>query len=697
MDCNMSRNSHGLPKIQPLGARWTAAGICAFLVGLVWLVFGQTIHFPFINYDDDDYVYTNPQIINGLSLKSIRWVFTHSHVENWSPLTSISHMLDCQVYGLHPGGHHLTNVLLHAITVVLLFFVLKLMTGAIWRSAFVAAAFAIHPLRVESVAWISERKDVLSGVFFMLTLLAYIRYTQKPPSIFRYLLVAATLALGLMSKPTLVTVPFVLLLLDWWPLHRLQKSEDHELQSRTLQFLFLEKIPLLLLAAAASFATWHAQIKNDSIAPFYRIGNAAVSYVIYLRQMFWPAGLTVLYPHPGSTILLWQVGLSLLLLAIITIAAFVGRKTHPWLLVGWLWYLGMLVPMIGLVQVGLQAHADRHTYLPQIGLALALTWTVADLCPPWHNRRLILGSAMALAIIALASLAFIQTTRWQNSETLWTYTIAHTPPNGVAETKLGNILERKGQFNEAAAHYLIALGIDPDDALAHNNLALVLQKEGRLDEAITHYQSALKLNPGFADAGFNLGNALRMQGHLDEAIAEYRKAVEIKPDYANAQNNLGSALQEQGKTDEAIQHYRIAVESEPGDMEALNNLALALLQTGQPREAVNYFQKILELDPENIQAENNLAFLLATSPDSELRNGPKALTLARQANQLSGGTQPIILLTLAAACAETGKFPEAIATAQKALQLSDQQHNTPLSQTLQSHLKLYQSGQPLRE
>ena len=665
-------------------------------MGLVWLVFGQTLRFPFINYDDDDYVYANPQVIRGLSFSGIRDAFTHSHTANWSPLTSISHMLDCQIYGLHPGGHHLTNVLLHGIAVVLLFLALKEMTGTLWRSGFVAAVFAIHPLRVESVVWISERKDVLSGVFFMLTLLAYARYVQKPPSIARYLLVAGMLTLGLMSKPTLVTMPFVLLLLDWWPLNRLGKTPDHARQPCTARQLILEKIPLLFLSAAACLATWHAQVKNDSISIFYRIGNAIVSYTNYLVQMVWPAGLTALYPHPGNTLPLWEPALALLLLVVISIAVCVWWKTHPWLPVGWLWYLGMLVPMIGFVQVGLQARADRHTYLPQIGLVLAITWTAANLCPPWRHRRLLLGGAMAVVIAALTALAFIQTTRWQNSETLWTYTLAHTSRNSLVQTKLGNILERKGLLDEAASHYLAALEINPDDALANNNLALVLQNEGRLDEAVGRYQKALKTNPDFPDAHFNFGNVLRLQGHLDEAIAHYLKAVEIKPDYADAQNNLGSALQQQGQMDEAIQRYRTTIDIDPDYADAHSNLALALLETGHPGEAILHFQKVLELQPENIQAENNLALLLATSTNSTLRNGPVALALALHANQLSGGTQPVILLTLAAAYAETGKFPDAIATAQKALELADQHHNTPLSQALQSHLKLYQSAQPLR-
>ena len=364
---------------------------------LTWLVFGQTLWHDFINYDDPRYVYENTKITGGLSISGIAWAFTHIHSLNWHPLTTISHMLDCQLYGLKAGWHHFTNVLLHTVAAMLLFLALQQMTGAVWRSAFVAAVFAIHPLRVESVAWIAERKDVLSGVFFMLTLLAYVNYVRLP-RIRGYLAVVFLFACGLMSKPMLVTLPFVLLLLDYWPLDRIKG----QLWKRVV-----EKIPLIALSAVSSVITFLVQKgavgQTEELPIFERINNAVVSYVLYIWQMLWPVNLAVFYPHPENRLPLWEIVCCLLVVMCITVAAIALRKHRPYLLTGWLWYLGMLVPVIGLVQVGWQGRADRYTYLPQIGLYIAATWAVADLTILYRHQRAILSTAAILVIAALSS------------------------------------------------------------------------------------------------------------------------------------------------------------------------------------------------------------------------------------------------------------------------------------------------------
>ncbi len=437
--------------------------VCLLLAVGVALVFGQTLGFGFVNYDDDDYIHLRPNVVQGLTLPGLKWAFTHVHSENWHPLTSLSHQLDCQLYGLAAGGHHLSNLLLHTTAVVLLFLVLRAMTAKLWRSAFVAALFAFHPLRVESVAWISERKDVLSGVCFMLVLAAYVHYVRQPTRR-RYLLVMLALALGLMAKPTLVTLPCLLLLLDFWPLPR----------ALPLRRLLFEKIPLLLLSAAASAATLFAQsvtmspLSNLQFA--WRLENAFVSIGVYLRQFFWPVNLAVFYPHPRGSLPGWQVAIAITLVMSLSIGALILGRTRRYVPVGWFWFLGMLVPMIGLVQVGLQAHADRYTYLPQIGLGVLATWGIADITPRWRHRSKFLALGAGLVLIFFMTLAWKQTSIWRSSETLWRNALAVTTNNSVALTNLGNLMPAA----TAIPHYESALLLDPESPLPLNNLAWIL-------------------------------------------------------------------------------------------------------------------------------------------------------------------------------------------------------------------------------
>ena len=539
-------------------------------------------------------------------------------------------MIDCQLHELNAGWHHFTNVLLHVIAVVLLFIALSGMTGALWRSAIVAAVFAVHPLHVESVAWIAERKDVLSAVFFMLTLLAYLHYARAP-SLSRYLTVALVVALGLMSKPMLVTLPFVLLLLDYWPLGRLEARGS---KTRTqLPRLVLEKIPLIALSSFSSIVTFLAQRGaigwTEQLPVSERITNTFVVYVIYIRQMFWPTDLAVFYPHPENRLPVWEVSLALTVLVGITAAAFVSRKKAPYFVTGWLWYLGMLVPVIGLLQVGWQGHADRYTYLPQIGLYIAITWAVTDLTRVWRCQRIALGTAVVLIVGALSWRAWLQTSYWRDSETLFTHALAVTSNNDVAL----------------------------------NNLGIIFLDKGQLDEAISNLQAAVDLRPENAPAHDNLAKALLKKGQVAEAMVQYRKFLEL----------------------------------EPANVEARNTLGTALIQQGHVREAVDQWHEALAAQPENGNAASNLAWVFATCPEDSIRDGTRAVELGERALRISAGKIPMIYKVLAAAYAETGRFADAVETAQRGADLATNQGNPVLAAELQSNIALYQSGRPLRD
>jgi Tfp pilus assembly protein PilF len=693
----------------------TIVGICVFLAAITWLVFGQTLGHEFINYDDPEYVYNNLQVASGLSLHGVTWAFTHSHCNNWHPLTWLSHMLDCQLYGRKAGGHHFTNVLLHALGVLLLFLVLRQMTGALWRSAFVATLFAIHPLHVESVAWIAERKDVLSGVFFMLTLGAYVRYVRAP-SIGRYSAVAVVFALGLMSKPMLVTVPFVLLLLDYWPLGRFgyssparskRKHSDTPKNFSHVGRVIVKKAPLLALSAASCVATLLAQ--GDAISSiawlplWWRLNNAFVSYIVYVRQMMWPAGLAPFYTYP-QTLPHWEITLSVLLLIAITAAAVVLRRKYPYVVTGWFWYLGMLMPVIGVIQVGSQAHADRYTYLPQIGLYLALTWAVVDLSQSWHYRW-ILGIAAAAVVASLSWSAWTQASYWRDSESLWKHTLAVTSNNEVAANNLGNLFLEKGLIDEAAVYYQKAVNVWPNHPTFQANLGKALLRKGLADQAIPHFQKAMELPSSHDEAArgqaqSNIGNALLQKGLVDEAIAQFQQALELAPEDRIIHNDFGNALLQKGQLDKAIAQFQRALDSGVEDAYTAHihyNLGNALRQNKLVGEAVAHYQEALKREPRLVLAQNQLAWVLATCSDASLRNGPKAVEFARQASELSGGRNPVILHTLAAAYAENGQFSEAVETAKSALELAASQGNPALLQVLPNEIALYQAGSPYHE
>ena len=564
--------------------------VCVFLTVIIWIVFGQTLTHDFVNFDDDRYVYENSEVNRGLTLDGLKWVLTHSHASLWHPLTTLSHMADCQIFGLKPGGHHFANVVLHNIAAVLLFLVFRAMTGSSWRCAFVAAIFAIHPMRVESVAWIAERKDVLSGVFFMLTLGAYLRYARVP-SLSRYVTMSILLACGLMSKATFVTVPLVLLLLDYWPL---QRASDF----RAWRRMIIEKIPLFALSAAASVATMFAQTVTmaslEQLPLLPRLKNAAVSFIVYLRQMFWPTDLAVFYPHPHDQLNIWIVLMAAALIIAITLVAIVVRQKHPAVFVGWFWYLLLLAPVIGIVQAGLQARADRFTYLPHIGITMLLTWTCADLTQRWRNRRVVLTSIATFAIVVSIVLAYQQTTYWRDSVTLWERALAVTSNNQTAHQNLAAALWTKGRIADSNQHARAA--------------------------AIVHARTTLKDYPYDVPTHNDLGVLLVQSGDVRAGIEQWETSLQIDPDDGNALNNLAWVLAtfpadpiRDGKR--AVELAEKATTLPGGNIPVvLRTLAAAYAEAGDFSKATNTAQRAIDL----ATAQNNNSLLATLRHELEL-------------------------------------------------------------------------------
>jgi len=570
------------------------ACIWLILITAVLLVYWQVGDHEFINYDDNVYITDNAQVQKGLTSNGIIWAFTTSHTGNWHPLTWISHMLDCELYGLNPRGHHLTNVLLHMANAILLFVVLRWMTGAIWRSGLVAALFALHPLHVESVAWAAERKDVLSTFFWLLTMVAYVHYVNRPGGK-RYLLVLVTFFLGLMAKPMLVTLPFVLLLLDYWPLNRFKpRAVTGSVEDQSLGFqssgddklpilkAVMEKTPLFLMSLFSCVVTVMAQqeagaISTLEIVPFkLRIANGLVSFVAYMGKMIWPQDLAVFYPHPISDLQIWKpVAAGLFLLIVSTVALWVAQRCR-YVLVGWLWYLGTLVPVIGLVQVGEQAMADRYTYVPLIGLFIVVVWGFADLVKGWRSRRWVVSVSAAVMVLALMAGSWLQVAHWKSSVKLFKHALDATSNNYVAHYNLGNALALQGKMTGAVSHYNKALQINPNFAEAHNNLGNALALQGKLTGATSHYNKALQINPDHAEAHLNLAVGLDRQGKHQEAIQHYAEVLRISPHDAQSHNNLGVALAEQGRLKEAVAHFTEALRIDPNFKEAQRNLDLSL-------------------------------------------------------------------------------------------------------------------------
>ena len=599
------------------------AVVCLLLVLATLAVYRQVKTFEFINFDDQLYVTGNHYVQQGLSWKNVKWAFSDAtrFSNYWVPLTWLSILLDHELYGMQAGGYHLTNVIFHVLNTLLLFIVLRRMTGMIWRSAFVAALFALHPLHVESVAWVTERKDMLSTFFWMLSLLAYGWYVRRP-GIKRYLPVFLCFVLGLMAKPMLVTLPFVLLLLDCWPLQRLVMPEGtgSGLKARfrlcKWQPLVLEKIPLFIMVVVVSVMAFQTQqdggaVKSLADYPLnVRVGNALVTYILYIGKMFWPVRLSFFYPHPGA-LPVWQVIGAGLLLASITLAAFRTADRHPYFIVGWLWFIGTLFPVIGLVVIGNYVMADRYTYLSLVGLFVIVAWGVFDLLPQRFTPKWLVFTLSTVVLLVLSVTAHQQTAHWRDSIALCRHAIAVTGNNLGVYNNLAGALAVKGRYDEATATYRQALKIDPTCQAAYNNLGLILEKQGRRTEAARLYEKALKLDPDYALAHNNLGNVLSAMGNRKMALKHYRRAIAIDPDYAAPHYNIANVYLNQGRLIQAIGHYRQTLRIDPYHAEAHNNLGSALLLQGKTADALDHFREAVRIRPVQPEARRNLAEALA--------------------------------------------------------------------------------------
>ena len=590
--------------------------ICLLLLAVTLAAYSQVRHYDFVNYDDPEYVVENLHVRAGLTADNLAWALASFDAANWFPLTWITHMADYQFFGMESGWHHLTNVWLHALNALLLFAVLKRTTGARWPSALVAFLFALHPLHVESVAWVAERKDVLSAFFWFLTLWCYARYVERP-GVGRYLTVLLTFGLGLMAKPMIVTLPFVLLLLDVWPLRR--APLPWRWNASWVKPLLLEKLPLLALAAGASAVTFLAQRSSGAVAPLvgmplaFRLENALVSYLVYIGDMFWPAGLAVLYPLPRT---LPVLGVAAAGLALAGISLVVARqlRARPYLAVGWCWYLGMLVPVIGLVQVGTQSHADRYTYVPMIGLTIMLAWGAAELVERWPRARNAVIAAAVAACLACLAVTWFQIEYWASTETLLGHALDVTSGNFILHHNLADYYLQQKRNEEARQHDAEALRINPMYMEARLNLALALSLLGRPGDAEVEYRRVLEQQPAgkqMALAHSGLGAALAAQHRTTEALPELQLAVWLRPESAEGHYNLGTALAELGRNQEAASELAIAVRLEPEDAEAHYRLAVALAAQDQRNEAADEFAVVAQLRPADAVSQYNLAIALA--------------------------------------------------------------------------------------
>jgi tetratricopeptide (TPR) repeat protein len=639
--------------------------VCLALVVITLATFFGVRRFDFTNYDDPEYVTGNSQVTRGLSWEGIRWAFTTFHFSNWHPVTWLSHMVDCELFGLDAGAHHVVNLILHLLNAVLLFALLWRLTGELWPAAFVAALFGWHPQHVESVAWIAERKDLLSAFFGLLSMNAYVSWARDRRR-GQFALMAALFALGLMAKPMLVTLPFVLLLLDYWPLNRMQ-TPWAPAKGLPLPKLLVEK-GLLFLATVAACAVTLAAQRNDAMRSIQevsletRLENALVSYTAYLAKTFWPVDLAVFYPLRREVPIIEGLA-AFAVLAGLSFAVWKLRASRPYLLVGWLWFLGMLVPVIGLVQVGGQARADRYTYLPLVGIFIMLAWGGRDLVRVLRVPSKLAAGVAAALLIACASLARLQASYWRHSESLFRH----------------------------------ALEVAPDNAVAHVNLGSVFEQAGRPDEAQTHYQEALRIDPGLAQAHNNLANVLDAMGKFTEAVPHYEEAIRLRPRESIPRNHYGMALAGQGRFTEALSNYAAAMAVAPLDAQPHYLSGVALLKRGQTERAIEDFRAALQLDPNHAKALDRLARVLACARDSRVRNGAEAVRLATRAAELTGWQQPAVLETLAAAHAEAGQFEEAVKSIQGAIGLLNENGASNEARNLESRLQSFQTHQPCRE
>lgn len=593
--------------------------ICLALALATIGVYCRVGGFDFINFDDPTYLSLNPMVTAGLTFKGISWAFTHCYSSNWHPLTWISLMLDCQLFGVNPGASHWVNVAWHVVNTILLFILLDRLTGALWRSAIVAALFALHPLHVESVAWISERKDVLSTCIALLTLFAYVQYVHELKGQSRrsgtwFMLALVLFALGLMAKPMLVTLPFVMLLLDYWPLQRVENAGWRTFFSPQFGWLVREKWACFILVVASCLITLHAQ--QHAVASLkglplnVRIMLAAESYCWYLEKIFWPARLGFLYPlHLGRPALLPFIG-SCLLLLIISVAVILMARRRPFVLMGWLWFLGTLVPVIGLVQVGMQSTADRYSYVPSIGLSIGIIWFGYELVDRSRPKLILAGCAIGVSLALLSAATVVQTGYWKDNLSLWGRAVRVTKDNDTAIGNLGFALYEKGRYGEAIAAYNRAIQIKPAADL-EDFLADALKASGRTDEALARYEDAVLMEPNNALYQNNLGISLAAAGRRDEALSHYSEAAQLEPSNAQYQNNFATALARSGQLDAAIEHYQMAVRDNPDFAEPYSNLGALYASRHQFEEAARQYSEAVRIEPTNAVIHLNAGIVLA--------------------------------------------------------------------------------------
>ena len=587
--------------------RQTSIAISFFLILLTASVYWQVQEFDFVNYDDNDYVYANFHVQKGITLNSIHWAFVTGHASNWHPLTWISHMLDFQIFGLWAGGHHLTSLFIHIVNALLLFFLFRKMTGDLWQSAFVAALFALHPLHIQSVAWISERKDVLSGFFWMLTLLAYVRYVRRPGWI-AYVGVLIFFILGLLSKPMVVTLPFVMLLLDYWPLNRIQLTGlENNLRLKAFFVLLREKIPLFLLAAASAGITFYVQQKGGAVQLFdvvplaNRIYNIPISYIIYIIKTVFPFKLAAFYPYPNG-FPWWEVIAAILTLLAGTVLTIRLMPRYPYIIVGWLFFIGTLVPVIGFVQVGVQSMADRYMYLPMIGLLIIAAWGIPELISNWRHNRFCLSATAILGVVILSVVTWKQTGYWKNSLSLFSHAIEVTENNFVAHANLGTALKKDGENDQAIFHFRKSLAIRPNQSDVYMALGLALDEKGNAEEALACLEKSVLLDPEYYDAQYNLGTILLKKGEWDQAISHLKKATRLDSDSDQAQFNLANAFFQKKQYQSALIHAQKAIDLNPEHEKAYLIAGAILFSQDNYQKALKYFNSVLSLNPSSAEA-----------------------------------------------------------------------------------------------
>ena len=676
--------------------------ISAALVAATLAAYEPVRHNGFVSYDDNIYITQNPNIKSGINLQSISWAFTKSHASNWHPLTWISHILDYKLFGLNASGHHLVNVLFHIANALLLFWILTKMTGTTWPSAFIAAVFALHPLQVESVAWAAERKTVLSGLFWFITIAVYIQYAKRP-GIGRYILLFCVYALSIMAKPVVVTLPLVLLLLDYWPLERLNLVRPPAGKTVPARWLLVEKVPLLFLSIVLSTITFIVQrqggavIALEKVPVIYRVGNAFMSDVKYIGKFLWPSKLAVHYPFPYPYFpKATAVYCALLIVLITVVSIYIGQRKR-YAAVGWLWYIVTLVPMIGLVQAGSQAMADRYMYLPMIGLLIIFVLAVKDIISNRPGLKVFATVLSGVALFSLVILTRVQVRYWQNGITLFEHTLKVTKDNAPAEYHYGYALLDEGRFDEAIEHMSKSVQLRPTSLDARRGLGIALLKKGKCDEAIECFNEILERNKDYAAAYYYLAIAAGIQERYEDAIKNLEAALKIDPKYPDAHSRMGAMLLATGKTDEAFLYLNKALQTDSDPTEAYINFGKVYYQLGRYELVIENWTKATRLHPDRTDILNNLASVLVEREEITSEDAIKAIEYAQRACELTGYKEAGFIDTLAFAYAAAGRFEDAVTTANKALDIAKAASQKELAIEIEKRIELYKSGRRYQE